>query len=215
MASLFGGLLEALKELFAGILLVLVLMVTGLQNATVYGGYEPPEGSFYIKTSPVSGDAGVTDVIDFELEKDTYSIDEEITARIGFGYLSLSHIDEGNPNDQVVVKVQIYQAQEKDKMLYEKEIRYDGPYSNPRYNTYSEKSFFDFLGKYWYSYYDFYPNFHDDVIIKIPDNLENGIVKISLWVYNSELDKEYCQIYAQCGVESQNGEIFFWHSKWG
>lgn len=186
--------LKGIKDFFGLILFIIIIIITTVQGMFMYGGYEPT-GEIYVKTSPSSGDAGVTDVIDFELEKEEYDINDEIVATIGFGNLRVESdaqigvIDypcnsfdllieyKNNPYDENVISSQL--------------IHFDDNYYSNKYSTYSEKSYLDFLGHYWYWYPDFYPNFKTNVVLDIPTIETPCYIVISINVNFNYEDGEF------------------------
>ena len=126
------------KSIFEVILMFLIMILTFIQGLFMYGAYKP-SGEIYVKTSSSSGDAGITDVIDFELEKDQYSLDEQINAKIGFGY------KEGHEKEleNFILEIKVI-SNNKEEVYFEKQIVYNESYSSEKFKTYEEKSYLDF-----------------------------------------------------------------------
>lgn len=202
-----GGIIKIIKDIFTFILFILIILLTYIQGLFMYGGYEPT-GNFYDKTSPSSGDAGISDVIDFELEEREYKVGEVIKAKIGFGTkrdtpivesfsLSLEFYDISDYENPYAVNT----------ISYENELKYDN------YPVYEEKSYLDFLGHYWYWYPDFYPTYHEDVEFVIPDNTTTGRLFIELHcTYYDEYDDTYYEaslLYLMIGYEVVDDTVSF------
>lgn len=204
-----------IKEFFELIVFIFIIILTSIQGLFMYGGYKPT-GEVYVKTSPSSGDAGLSDVIDFELDFEEYSIEDEIYATIGFGH-SRNISDNSIPNFSL--KVQVFEDAYAEKLYDELIINYNEPYISEKFSTYSEKSYLDFLGHYWYWYPDFYPIHKEEVKINIP-NIDYGKGCILITTYcEFEADGQihegdFLQLKVFYKVlESENGKVVVFNSK--
>lgn len=202
-----GGIIKIIKDIFTFIIFIFIILLTYIQGLFMYGGYEPT-GDFYDKTSPSSGDAGILDVIDFELEEREYKVGEVIKAKIGFGTKAEMPIAES-----FSLSLKFYDISDYDNpyavstISYEKELKYDN------YPVYEEKSRLDFLGHYWYWYPDFYPTYHEEVEFVISDNTSTGRLIIDLQsMYYDDYDDtyyEYSILYLMIGYEVVDGNVIF------
>ena len=162
------AIINRIKSKIGFIIIIFFILLTALRGKYMYGGYVPT-GEFYAKTDPTSsGDAGEKDVIDIELLKRSYNINEDIIATIGIGTKdSTAHFDE------FYLKV-AYNYNIEDAIV----IKYDEPFDTNNFPVYEEKSYLGFLGHHWYWYPDFYPEHHIDVSLNIPTDVEAGTIMI-------------------------------------
>lgn len=202
-----GSIFKIIKDIFTFILFIFIILLTYIQGLFMYGGYEPT-GNFYDKTSPSSGDAGIRDVIDFELEEREYKVGEVIKAKIGFGTKK-----ETSSGESFSLSLKFYDITDYENpyavstISYENELKYDN------YPVYEEKSRLDFLGHYWYWYPDFYPTYHEEVEFVISDNTSTGRLIIDLQsMYYDDYDDtyyEYSILYLMIGYEVVDGNVIF------
>ena len=206
--SKIGGFFELIGFIF-------ILILTTIQGWFMYGGYKPT-GEVYAKTSPTSGDAGIIDVIDFEMEHQEYTLDDEIYATIGFG-----HKEDKNhgTSSNFTLKIEIFEDVYEEKLYDEIIINYNEPYDSDKFSAYSEKSYLDFLGHYWYWYPDFYPNYKEEVRLNIPNmDYGKGCIKITTYqIYETE-EESYENAFVSLKVfyhvlESENGKIVVFNAK--
>lgn len=163
------AIINYIKNVIGFFIFIFIILLTALQGKFMYGGYVPT-GEFYAKTDPTAfGDAGAQDVIDIELEKNTYYVGEKIVAKIGFGTKSSSRIEHDNFYINILVNGDFYNPIT---------IEYDEEFSASNFPVYEEKSRLDFLGHYWYWYPDFYPEHHFEVELDIPTYAPSGTITI-------------------------------------
>ncbi len=163
------AIINHIKNVIGFFIIIFFILLTAIQGKFMYGGYVPT-GEFYAKTDPATGDAGVRDLIDIELEKNAYNVGEKIVAKIGFGTKSSTpRFELENFYINILVNGDFYNPIT---------IEYEEEFSASNFPVYEEKSRLDFLGHYWYWYPDFYPEHHFEVELDIPTYDTSGTITI-------------------------------------
>lgn len=144
------------------LLLVLLFFVTGCFKSTPY----EPWGEVYVKSSPSAGDAGVTEVVDFETRYQQYDLTENrsIPVTVGTGY------KHGHPfSSYSVLYISVVSNEEELNNYYFEYYNFnDIMYES----TVAQDSSFLVVPHYDH----FYPKYHEELEIEIPEGINNGYI---------------------------------------
>ena len=97
------------RKLF--LVLILCIFSILLTGCITTGNYKPV-GEVYVKTGASHGDAGATDVIDLEIEKETYdlNVNNKIPIQIGYGHLEKQSSYENKIYGKITICVSKYRS---------------------------------------------------------------------------------------------------------
>ncbi len=163
-----------------------------------------PTGEIYGKTSPSQGDAGVSEVVDIEIEKASYPADGDITVpvKVGVGHHPSDRPD-GDAYAYLTIRVWLdkYAEDEPDKV-----IRFDYPdWETAKFNsTEPQDRSFLFIPLYG----DFYPLYRETVELTIPADVSFGLVCAELHEGNPQ-GNEYVTDSVKIEFERIDGNIVF------
>ena len=144
------------------LLLVLLFFVTGCFKSTPYEAW----GEVYVKSSPCAGDAGVTEVVDFETRYQQYDLTENraIPVTVGTGYKyghpigSYSILYISVVSNEEELNNYYFEYYNFNDVMYESTVAHDSSFLViPHYDH-------------------FYPKYHEELEIEIPEGINNGYI---------------------------------------
>lgn len=146
------------------ILLMLLFLLTGCFKATPY----EPWGEVYIKSKPNAGDAGVSDVVDFETKYKQYDLTEkrQIPVTVGIGYQYGAAYSQyavlyiAVVSNDIVLNDYVYEYEDFNTIKYESTIPHD--------DSFLVMAFYD----------HFYPKYHEELEIEIPEAISEGYILV-------------------------------------
>lgn len=150
-----------MKKLF---LLMLLFVLTGCFKSTPYDAW----GEVYVKSSSSVGDAGVGEVVDFETKYKQYDISQtrSIPVTIGTGYKygdpigTYSALYIAVVSNEEELKTYSYEYYNFNSAIYESTVAHD--------DSFLVIPFYD----------DFYPKYHEELEIEIPEDIANGYILV-------------------------------------
>ncbi len=156
------------------IILMLLFVLTGCFKRTEYNQW----GEVYVKSSPAVGDAGVTEVVDFETKYKQYDLTENrsIPVTVGTGYKY------GDPlGSYSILYISVVSNEEELNNYYFEYYNFnDVMYES----TVAQDSSFLFIPHYDH----FYPKYHEELEIEIPEGINNGYILVQ---QRNDLEQPY------------------------
>lgn len=146
------------------LLLVLLFFMTGCFKSTTY----EPWGEVYIKSSPSIGDEGQTEVVDFETRYQQYDLTKSrsIPVTLGTGY------KQGHPfSSYSILYISVVSSEEELINYY---FEYND-FDDVKYaSTIAQDSSFLVVPHYDH----FYPKYHEELEIEIPEDINSGYILV-------------------------------------
>lgn len=156
------------------LLMLCVFLLSGCFSPTPY----EPWGEVYLKSSPSGGDEGITEVVDIEIQNKKYdlSLGRNIPITVGTGYkcghsqdkYSVLYIAIVSNNEEF--NTYVYEYNDFDSVIYESTKAHD--------SSFLVIPFYD----------HFYPNYHEQLDIQIPEGITNGHILVQ---QRHEVDSPY------------------------
>lgn len=167
---------KRITALLVTALLLTSLLISCKQPEPAY----TPTGEIYTKTSVSVGDAGVSEVVDMEIEKAIYSGDGEITVpvKIGAGHHPNSRYrSDGETYGYLEINIWL-DVMPKDEPT--ETLRVDFPdWETAKFNsTEPEEKPWYLIAPYYYG--EFYPLYHETVDWVIPEDVTYGFMSVTL-----------------------------------
>ena len=168
-------------------------------------GYEyKPTGEFYFKTSPSSGDMGVTEVISLESEHATYQGDGDITVNFEVG---LGHLDgiggiEGDDTFYVVYRIIEAPWSANADPAWEKRVDYNESWYSDKFLSTEQEDIPSFI---FPRYGEFYPIYKENVDIVFPEDVEKGYLMIWLYCVAEYFEEDQLFFSAQLYFTHEDG----------
>lgn len=173
------------------LLLMMLFFLTGCFKSTPYNQW----GEVYVKSSPASGDEGVCEVVDFETMYQQYDLNENrnIPVVVGTGY-KYGHLPTTNSvlyisvvSNEKEIKTYYYEYSDFNDTKYESTIPHDSSFLVvPHYDN-------------------FYPKYHEELEIEIPEDITNGYI----FVQQRSLLEEPYGIYIKVKFEIIDNILYF------
>lgn len=155
-------------------ILILLFVLTGCFKSTPYEAW----GEVYVKSSASIGDAGVTEVVDFETKYKQYDLTENrsIPVTVGTGYKY------GDPiGSYSILYISVVSNEEELNNYYFEYYNFnDVMYES----TVAQDSSFLVIPH----YDDFYPKYHEELEIEIPEGINNGYIFVQ---QRNDLEQPY------------------------
>ena len=143
-------------------ILIALFVLTGCFRRTPYDSW----GEVYVKSSPSAGDAGVTEVVDFETKYKQYDLSENRTIPVTVG----TSYKYGHPfGSYSILYISVFSNEEELKNYYFEYYNFnDVMYES----TVAQDSSFLVVPHYDH----FYPKYHEELEIEIPEGINEGYI---------------------------------------
>jgi len=159
------------------ITLILLILFTLFLSGCGFAGYKP-DGDIYLKSQKKIKKQEITEVLDLEIQEKEIDISKnsQMYLLIGLGH-KYDH------EDQVYCKITVKFIDDTYNVVYLKESTFEDYYTD-KYATYKEKTIFKFLNK----YPDFYPDYHEQIIVDLQQHLTTGKLIVEMVVSSNTSD---------------------------
>ena len=190
---------------------LLSLIFTAIFSLTVLSscqtGYKyTPEGEFYFKTSPASGDAGVSEVISLEAEHATYQGEGDITVtfEVGLGHLDNVGGIEGDDTFYVVYRIVEAPWSNNADPVWEKRVDYNESWYSDKFLSTEQEDIPSFI---FPRYGEFYPIYKENVDIVFPEDVEKGYLMIWLFCVAEYFEEDQLFFSAKIYFTHEDGML--------
>lgn len=195
-----------MKKIFLIFVCAALLLSSVLMYSCNNGYRYQPEGEFYFKTSPASGDAGVTEVISLEADKATYEGEGDITVtfEVGLGRLDIGGgYGEGVENSfYVVYRIAEAPWSANTEPVWEKRIDYNESWYSDKFLSTEQEKIPTFI---FPRYGEFYPIYKENVDIVFPEDVEKGYLQIWLYAIVEGWEEDHLFFSAQLYFTHEDG----------